>query len=638
MKMLIFSNETESCTYNATLPLSRAAPSLATGSLPIFLHKELGLAKDFSTELSSLFSSFNYITPLLGAYLADCYWGRFKTILIFCIVYLAGMIICVISSFPMFISTDKTTATYVFLLGLFGGVAIGSGGIKPNVVTLGADQFDIRDSEQKKEKERYFNYFYWSINIGATFSYGYLTSLAVNGEPSLGIPKLYGFFASFAIPGLSMLVAIIVFISGSSRFHKVAPHGSAFTKFIRIFFIAGRHTRNGRIIISAVFFLGCGMSLTIAGFFLRGSSREAYAVAGMICITLGLMLLVAFGEDSSWVSEGTAKACTSTEQRARNSASHLMGSKLTSTPYFTSDEINDVKLVVRMLPYLSLISIFWACYGQMSNNFVIQGCQMDLRGWFGGHQISAAFLSLFDSLVIMIFIPIFDVCVFPMIERLKGSPFTTLQRIGTGFVFCALSMTVAGFVEVWRKSSDVIPVSPQCANNATFDDSCRLNSGCAPSGTVQEMHTLSVWWESVQYTLIGVGEILTSISSYELFYSQVPETMRSVCQGLNLLTTSVGFMITGGINSVFSFWIPNNLDDGRLENVYWTISGIVLLNFVLFLKVSQTFEYSPDTLISSEVHGKYTEDGRTKETSMSPDLSRHPACRVGKKRRAHSMF
>ena len=29
-----------------------------------------------------------YITPLLGAYLADSYWGRFKTILVFSIIYL----------------------------------------------------------------------------------------------------------------------------------------------------------------------------------------------------------------------------------------------------------------------------------------------------------------------------------------------------------------------------------------------------------------------------------------------------------------------------------------------------------------------------------------------------------------------
>ena len=117
------------------------------------------------------------------------------------------------------------------------------------------------------------------------------------------------------------------------------------------------------------------------------------------------------------------------------------------------------------------------------------------------------------------------------------------------------------------------------------------------------MHEISIWWESIQYTLIGIGEILTSISSYELFYSQVPESMRSVCQGLNLLTTSVGFMITGGINSVFSFWIPNDLDKGHLEYVYFIVAIMTMINLAAFLQVSQSFEYTNDVnvMVSSTI-------------------------------------
>ena len=90
-----------------------------TGSLPIYFHKELGLGKDFSTELSSLFSSFNYITPLAGAYLADAMWGRFKTILVFSIVYVMGMCTCVVSAYPSFLTNDVSMVRIMFLLGLF---------------------------------------------------------------------------------------------------------------------------------------------------------------------------------------------------------------------------------------------------------------------------------------------------------------------------------------------------------------------------------------------------------------------------------------------------------------------------------------------------------------------------------------
>lgn len=70
------------------------------------------------------------------------------------------MILCTYSAYPSVLS--KT----LFFIGLFAGVGIGTGGIKPNVVVLGAEQFDTRDPDQAVQQVRFFNYFYWSINIG----------------------------------------------------------------------------------------------------------------------------------------------------------------------------------------------------------------------------------------------------------------------------------------------------------------------------------------------------------------------------------------------------------------------------------------------------------------------------------------
>ena len=95
------------------------------------------------------------------------------------------------------------------------------------------------------------------------------------------------------------------------------------------------------------------------------------------------------------------------------------------------------------------------------------------------------------------------------------------------------------------------------------------------------MHHLSVWWQGIQFTLIGIGEILTSISSYELLYSQVPKDLRSVCQSLNLLTSAIGFMICGAINSLLSFWIPNSLDKGHLELVFFLVAALTVVAFLL---------------------------------------------------------
>lgn len=77
--------------------------------------------------------------------------GRYRTILLFCSIYLIGLIMVVIGSVP-----GQVQASFffpaIYIIGL------GTGGIKPNVSTLGADQFDDRYSQDRKEKESFFSW------------------------------------------------------------------------------------------------------------------------------------------------------------------------------------------------------------------------------------------------------------------------------------------------------------------------------------------------------------------------------------------------------------------------------------------------------------------------------------------------
>jgi peptide/histidine transporter 3/4 len=49
-------------------------------------------------------------------------------------------------------------------------IAFGNGGIKPNVSTLGADQFDDSDPNERKHMSNFFNWFYFIISIGSLLS------------------------------------------------------------------------------------------------------------------------------------------------------------------------------------------------------------------------------------------------------------------------------------------------------------------------------------------------------------------------------------------------------------------------------------------------------------------------------------
>ena len=191
-----------------------------------------------ASELNTLFTTLCYLTPLFGAYMSDKYLGRYKTILGGSIIYAIGLFLCTWGAVP-----PHYEAGY-FLPGLFLFVTIGSGCIKPCVVTLGADQFDPKDPSQVEEKAKFFNYFYWAINLGATVSYGYLTHLALNGQaPSISEP--WGFFASFLIPAVSFVIGIVVFVGGSPRYKHAPPSSSVLGEFGQIVYTAGKRSTQG---------------------------------------------------------------------------------------------------------------------------------------------------------------------------------------------------------------------------------------------------------------------------------------------------------------------------------------------------------------------------------------------------------
>ncbi|KAF0712760.1 hypothetical protein As57867_004674, partial [Aphanomyces stellatus] len=514
-----------------------------TGSLPIFFRKNLGMSSVLATELNSVFTCLSYIMPLMGAYVADRYLGRYKSILSFSVWYLAGLVVCTFASHP------SVMCMPLFMAGLFGGVAMGVGGIKPNVVVLGADQFDVTDPTQRKQRDEFFNWFYWAINVGSTFSYLFLTNLAVQGLPPL-IPEEYGFFSSFLIPTISFFVAILIFFAGRDRYVKKLPQGSALSRFFDIILSAGSRSAHGKLVLSGGLAFAPAILLTTVSYFIQDPTLHlGFALAGAALIVYGALVLVTSGQDTSWVLAATESGV------------------------YSLGEVKEVAQVVRLSPYFSFLIVFWAVYAQQNMNFIMQGCQMDLR--VGATQISSAMLSMFDAIVILLFVPVFNSVVYPAIECC-GVKLTLLRKMGAGLVVSILCMLVAGWMEIDRKKAGVL---------------ANVNSNCAQVSEWLPMSQLSVWWQSPQYLLVGIAEILVSIPSYDLFYSEVPEGMRSVCQALNLLTTTLGSLVAGGTNSIFSFWITSDLNDGHLENVFFVFAALVFVNLIGFIFVSQGFEY-----------------------------------------------
>jgi POT family proton-dependent oligopeptide transporter len=80
-----------------------------------------------------------YVIPLFGAYVADTYWGRYKTICVSVAIALFGHVLLVISSVPGVIDhPNGSFACFIIAIIIMG---LGTGGFKSNVSPLVAEQY-----------------------------------------------------------------------------------------------------------------------------------------------------------------------------------------------------------------------------------------------------------------------------------------------------------------------------------------------------------------------------------------------------------------------------------------------------------------------------------------------------------------
>lgn len=183
--------------------------------LIVYLTTALHYSNSTAVAVYSVFNAVCYLTPLLGSYLADACVGKFVTILTFNAIYLVGLL-----GLAGFAFDNNVPGVIV---GLF-LLAVGTGGIKPNISPLGAEQIEHEDlaaeraggkdkgsargcrsrgspraaangsgspssatavavvpapspaapltaAEYEERRRSFFAFFYWAVNIGSAISF-----------------------------------------------------------------------------------------------------------------------------------------------------------------------------------------------------------------------------------------------------------------------------------------------------------------------------------------------------------------------------------------------------------------------------------------------------------------------------------
>ncbi|GBO15095.1 Solute carrier family 15 member 2 [Araneus ventricosus] len=164
--------------------------------LTLYLHQELNFDESTSPIIFHTFMMLVYITPILGALLADAYLAKFWTISYMAVLFVVGKMLVFTGSSLR----DVTSMRAISILGLF-LVAVAEGALKPCSSAFGGDQFEDRHYKQRK---RYFSlYFFiiYSSHILASFLAPVLRSHVRCFGKDTCYPLAFGAAAMFSFLG-----------------------------------------------------------------------------------------------------------------------------------------------------------------------------------------------------------------------------------------------------------------------------------------------------------------------------------------------------------------------------------------------------------------------------------------------------
>ncbi|KAL8139894.1 hypothetical protein V2J09_005915 [Rumex salicifolius] len=509
-------------------------------NLVTYLTGVMHLGNATSANAVTNFLGTSFMLCLLGGFIADTFLGRYLTIAIFASVQAAGATILTISTIIPTLhpppckdgeqcipaSGSQLGVLYLALYLL----ALGTGGVKSSVSGFGSDQFDDSNKVERAQMTTFFSWFYFFINLGSLAA----VTVLVYIEDDMGRRWGYGVCAVAIVAGL------LVFLAGTKRYRFKKLVGSPLTQ------------------IAAV---------AVAAWRKRGLEMPVDPSTGLYDVD----------EDVDDLKNRKMKLPRSKQFRFLDKAAIKDSSisKPTKWQLSTLTDVEEVKMVVKLLPIWATTIIFWTVYAQMTTLSVAQATTMDRH--IGSHfEIPAASLTAFFVASILLTVPFYDRLISPVVVRALRKPqgLSPLQRIGVGLVLSIIAMAVAALTEIKRLRVAATDPNPKAVVPFT------------------------VFYLAPQFFLVGAGEAFTYIGQLDFFLKECPKGMKTLITGLFLTTLALGFFVSSILVTIVHLftgnqhpWIADNLNEGRLYNFYWLLAALSVVNFLVFLVCSKRYVY-----------------------------------------------
>ncbi|XP_077244927.1 protein NRT1/ PTR FAMILY 7.3-like isoform X2 [Tasmannia lanceolata] len=482
-----------------------------------------------------------YLFSLVGAFVSDSYWGRYKTCAIFQAIFVLGLVLLSISSYLFLVKPSgcgdrlslcgphSNLEIGIFYMAIY-LIALGNGGYQPNIATFGADQFDEEDPKEGYSKVAFFSYFYLALNLGSLFSNSILAYFEDGGMWALG----------FWVSAGSAFMALVLFLGGTSRYRHFKPAGNPFPRVCQVVFAAMYKWRLDVL----------------------PSGDKLYEVDRKICGGKK----IPHTEEFRFLDR--AAVIRPEDFTHENKTLHINPWRLC-----TITQVEEVKCILRLLPIWLCTIIYSVVFTQMASLFVEQGAAM--KTTVSNFRIPAASMSSFDILAVAALILICRRFLNPLVSRLrKTNPkgLTELERMGVGLIFAVMAMISAGTVEIYR-------LRYAC-------DDCKHPS------------TLSILWQIPQYALVGVSEVFMYVGQLEFFNGQAPDGLKSFGSALCMTSISLGNYVSSLIVTLVMKvtttdgrpgWIPGNLNEGHLHRFYFLLAVLTSVDFVVYVACAKCY-------------------------------------------------
>lgn len=354
----------------------------------------LGRGQQVATGLSTFFAFWCYVTPLLGAWLADTYLGRYNMIMISIACALAGHFILFIGATPSVLQhPDVALGTFIAGIFVFG---LGTGGFKPNISPLIAEQIvtdtlHVRTTptgdrvivDPAQTSARIYNWFYLFINVGAFV-----------GQVSMSYAALYvGYYLAFLLPTVLFLLCPLVLAVCKKNYRLHPPQGSVLGPAVKLLV----YTTKGRWSLNPI--------RTVRN--LR--------------------------EHDFW---------------DRVKPSRIPPSHRPEWMTFDDAWVDEVRRLFKACAVFLWYPLYNVTYIQMSNNLMSQADTMRHRG------VPPEIVSNLDPLALIVLIPICDLVIYPALRR-SGIRFTPIKKITLGFWTGAAAMVYAAILQDYIYKNNV---------------------------------------------------------------------------------------------------------------------------------------------------------------------------------------